>query len=385
MALPDPPPNLNLQESRLPELFSSLLVTWIFAVVTVTLRFVARRVLRNAIWKEDWLILFALIPATIHVFTTLIYMVGHGFGKHIWAGPPDAGRVWAIGLFISEIAYTLTVVFVKYSSLSFYWRIFSSDKTIRTPIWILFGIVSGWGIALILITLLQCFPLYAYWQRLDPINPLAPSEFNCWVDSNKFFTGNSIPNIITDAFIVLLPLPYVWNLKLSTPQRLALGGIFTLGIFVTIVAGVRLMFILQVDATDVDITWTFTDAAIWTNVEGNLAIAGCCLPSIKPIIDMAWRGFSNTLTNSSMSKSHNQSTNGFGSKAGGMPSYLGSNLHSNVSKGDEELGAFRRLSEADSRTGSESAIPLTDMPKDKITVTHHVHIHSSQLRDERDD
>jgi hypothetical protein len=55
------------------------------------------------------------------------------------------------------------------------------------------------------------------------------SEYTCGVDDNKFFNGNSIPNIITDALVVILPIPYVWKLQLATPQKLAIVFIFALG------------------------------------------------------------------------------------------------------------------------------------------------------------
>jgi hypothetical protein len=79
-------------------------------------------------------------------------VIPHGTGKHVWVGPPEATKVWATGLFISEIVYTLTLVTVKWSTLAFYWRIFGSKPTIHIPIWILFGIIAAWGVAVVSIT-----------------------------------------------------------------------------------------------------------------------------------------------------------------------------------------------------------------------------------------
>ena len=76
-------------------------------------------------------------------------MIPHGTGKHIWVAPVTAPKAWAIGLFIGEIVYTLTLTTVKWSTLAFYWRIFSANTTIRIPIWSLFGIVTAWGIAVV--------------------------------------------------------------------------------------------------------------------------------------------------------------------------------------------------------------------------------------------
>lgn len=75
-------------------------------------------------------------------------VVQHGLGKHIWAGPPDAGVVWAQGLFISELTYTGTICSIKFSLLCFYWRIFKQSR-IRIPIYVLAAVVSCWGIAVV--------------------------------------------------------------------------------------------------------------------------------------------------------------------------------------------------------------------------------------------
>jgi hypothetical protein len=72
-----------------------------------------------------------------------------GFGKHIWAAPLDGLEVYFHGLFIAEYLYTMSIVLVKWSILALYWRIFGSVRSTRLPIWILFGIVSAWGTAVV--------------------------------------------------------------------------------------------------------------------------------------------------------------------------------------------------------------------------------------------
>jgi hypothetical protein len=119
---------------------------------------------------------------------------------------------------------------------------------------------------------------------------MSPDDFTCDVNLNAFFNGNSIPNIITDGLVVLLPVPYILKLQLSTVHKLAICGIFTLGIFVTVISIVRLVNILNVDLASPDVTWNFIGAVIWTNTEANCAIIACCLPSLKPILSLALRG-----------------------------------------------------------------------------------------------
>lgn len=73
-------------------------------------------------------------------------VVGKGFCKHIWAGPPDAGRDWALGLFTTEFTYTMALCLVKLSIITFYWRIFIIRLVDKIILGILAGMVICWGV-----------------------------------------------------------------------------------------------------------------------------------------------------------------------------------------------------------------------------------------------
>lgn len=74
--------------------------------------------------------------------------IPNGIGHHIWVAPPDAVYLWAKGLFVFEITYTINLVAAKFSVLFFYWKIFNVSK-IRLPIYILGAMVTAWGIAVV--------------------------------------------------------------------------------------------------------------------------------------------------------------------------------------------------------------------------------------------
>ena len=82
----------------------------------------------------------------------------------------DAGVVWAKGLFISEVSYTIIICSIKFSLLAFYWRIFKQSK-IRVPIYILGAIVSCWGIAVVSATspFVLCFLAYSFLDSRDRV------------------------------------------------------------------------------------------------------------------------------------------------------------------------------------------------------------------------
>ncbi len=49
------------------------------------------------------------------------------------------------------------------------------------------------------------------------------------IDISKLYLGNAIPNIITDVIIIIVPIPMIWDLKITRSQRIALCGVFLMG------------------------------------------------------------------------------------------------------------------------------------------------------------
>jgi hypothetical protein len=100
----------------------------------------------------------------------------------------------------------------------------------------------------------------------------------------SFYMGASIPNVVTDAVLVIMPIPYVWKLHAPIAQRIVLAGIFALGAFVSIVSIVRLTVLLETASGTIDLTYTFKDVYLWSLVEINVGLICVCLPSLRPIV-----------------------------------------------------------------------------------------------------
>ena len=116
--------------------------------------------------------------------------------------------------------------------------------------------------------------------------------------------GNAVPNIITDWALLILPIPYIWRLQQSRPQKIALCGVFLLGglyvailplplglrvrsaansLSICIISIVRLCVMsTQLFGTpSTDYTWLLKDSSTWTAVETNIAIvSGVSIPAI---------------------------------------------------------------------------------------------------------
>lgn len=70
-----------------------------------------------------------------------------GYGRHYEVLTPAYLPNFFKNLFTGEILYTLILCCVKYSILAFYFRLFA--RSIRIPIYVLAGLVTAWGIAVV--------------------------------------------------------------------------------------------------------------------------------------------------------------------------------------------------------------------------------------------
>lgn len=96
---------------------------------------------RHVRWRSE-------VLGSVYLTNTAL-AVTRGFGRHIWSGPPDVLKSWAISVFIAELSYTATMVFVKLSILAFYWRSFGIKKSIKIPIILLAAMTVIWGIGVV--------------------------------------------------------------------------------------------------------------------------------------------------------------------------------------------------------------------------------------------
>ncbi|KAJ5153865.1 uncharacterized protein N7500_009304 [Penicillium coprophilum] len=294
-----PPPGLDLTESHQSELYAKYSATYSLAVIAVTLRLVCRlRISKARLWWDDYIMCVALVFATGN-FIDMIIWVRRGVGTHIYSLGQTGVSHFYMNLFVCEILYTLSLCFTKYSILLFFWRIFSRT-TIRIPIYIIASVVTGWGLGVILTTVLQCVPIQGLWDY--------SVKAHCGVNITDFFIGNAVPNIITDWALLILPLPYVWKIQRNAPQKVALCGAFAVGGFICIISIIRLVIMLDSYKTpSVDVTWVFIGPSTWTAVETNIGIVSgqapfyssinpmiltqfqACLPSLGPLVRLITR------------------------------------------------------------------------------------------------
>ncbi|PTD07116.1 hypothetical protein FCULG_00005780 [Fusarium culmorum] len=280
-----PPELLNYDQGAPLVIVSSVAIPFALAVVAV--RVWARHRKQMRIGIDDWFILVSLplhwSTAAVAIASVKYGGVGKPLQVNMMQDPNRLGRA-QLCLFLTEFVYGAVLCTIKGSILLMYYRIFPT-RSMKFGGYILGGITFAWWIACVFTTIFQCSPIDKAWKPFM-------QQGQC-IDKNKFFIGNSIPNIIVDAMMIGLPVFEVSKVQVPRSQKIAIAGIFLLGGLIVIISCIRLKFIvslLQAGPT-ADFTKLISAPWIWTVIEPTVGLLCACLPTMQPLLYLLFGRF----------------------------------------------------------------------------------------------
>ena len=101
-----------------------------------------------------------------------------------------------------------------------------------------------------------CHPIHLNWQMLP-----YPPERSCQEKLQNFYV-TTVLNVLTDALILVIPVPLLWGMRVSLGRKIALTVLLCSGIFVIIAAILRITFTMKgVNALNINLWGTRETAA----------------------------------------------------------------------------------------------------------------------------
>ncbi len=159
--------------------------------------------------------------ASSDCWKVMVYACGVGHhATYILATNPATYISWAKSAVAVEVIYCTSVVFPKLSILAMYLRLFVVKRVYRYIIFTLMFIVAANGVAGDFTSLLSCRPLATRW------NPALGGD--C-INVTNYWRFISLANIISDIAMLVFPLPFIWKLHVSPPQKVGLTILFLTG------------------------------------------------------------------------------------------------------------------------------------------------------------
>ncbi|KAM0334020.1 hypothetical protein ACHAQA_001040 [Verticillium albo-atrum] len=276
-----PAPNYANPETRGPAAAIVAITLLIVVTFLVAIRVYTRKVITKGFGWDDILILFAYVSTAAFTVIGLIASEHYGWGTHVWDVRP---RLFPGSLKLalsSFVMFDLATSFTKLSMLALIHRLAcQTSKTIRWIVIILMVLISANGLSFLLVSLLQCRPLYHYWKlSLEPVN--------CTVDEAAHLLAGGIINTSTDFFVVVLPLAIVLRLrregKLCPRQVTIVSILFAAGFVACAASAARVYFThLMTSSRDRDLSWHAWLTWLASSIELFVGIIAASVPATKP-------------------------------------------------------------------------------------------------------
>ncbi|KAI0391533.1 hypothetical protein F5Y17DRAFT_440069 [Xylariaceae sp. FL0594] len=262
----------------------------ILAVLTVALRFWTRRVQKQPLKVDDWLLLPAVILNTATGIVLTYAAVHRALGWPLQIPPDYRGDVkllqseqltlarkaqWVIYLF-----FPLALGTTKASLLFLYKRIFSISKRTHYLLISTIAIVGLWTVLFFFLELFQCSTkFWALWTSTQSI------QTECMQTSKKSI-GLCVTDFAIDMVVIAIPIYLVWPLRLSAQKKAAVLAIFFLGVITVVASLVRMIVAIRVEFSPDEATaeHRFTGLAkalYWAMVETSVGISVASLSTIQ--------------------------------------------------------------------------------------------------------
>jgi hypothetical protein len=121
-----------------------------------------------------------------------------------------------------NIVWYTAVASIQISLLFFYLRLFNIVKWTRYACYLGIALICGWYFSTMVTWFNSCHPFPKFF------NPALAGK--CSIDTEKVCNATGLLHVGFDAFILLIPIPAIWTLKMALKKRLMIIGLLGLGI-----------------------------------------------------------------------------------------------------------------------------------------------------------
>ncbi|KAF7913690.1 uncharacterized protein EAF01_000096 [Botrytis porri] len=251
---------------------AALALPWIAGI----LRCYVRIGIQKFFGPEDWLTVASI---TIHTALCglLLRSLAFGLGAHIYNINSNYLDMLAKYIFASELLYVITMAITKVSIGVYFLRL--ANK--RYQFWIIYSVMAIAvlvSMAYFIFVLLQCQPISYFWNMFDD------GSGSCLSTSTRANVtyAHAAMSALTDWAYGILPITFVWKMKMNPRTKLSVVLILSLGFFASTATIVRIYYINKLSQTT-DYTWEGINLVKWSIIEPAIALTAASFATLRPL------------------------------------------------------------------------------------------------------
>ncbi|KAL9041315.1 MAG: hypothetical protein Q9180_001356 [Flavoplaca navasiana] len=193
-----------------------------------------------------------------------------GYAVHVWNLPiSKLTKSLLETLNVASAFYGPTMFFTKLSIFILYYRIFSPSKTMRYLIY--FGIGANF--------IYYTIYLFIYSFYCPNTSKKAPT---CGHEVKVISVVTSAINVVSDFYILLIPLAAISSLQLPKKRKVGLFAVFFTGFLACLCSIISLHYRVVLARTKDDV-WYVVPVLVVSTVEFNIGIICSCLPTLPAL------------------------------------------------------------------------------------------------------
>lgn len=154
-------------------------------------------------------------------------------------------------MYAATITYALMTLFIKLSILSLIAKVFAPYKRRVYALYALAGLLVLYYLASLILKIRVCWPISAYWR----------GDMDKCLNQSAVITADAIISTVTDAIILVLPLPLTWSLQLPPKKKMRVGAMLAVGGLATAFSAWRLHLIVT-DGQSQDFTILYVQVVL---------------------------------------------------------------------------------------------------------------------------
>ncbi|KAL4763822.1 uncharacterized protein BDW70DRAFT_171914 [Aspergillus foveolatus] len=269
--------------SQYAESFTLLGLGLVFIIVRIYVRWT--QVGPSNFQLDDFLMPLAGVVFTIEV--TLAYLVGSKYDgltnsymtdEQRAALDPNSREYYnrIMGSKIQVAGWSLYVMvlwLIKGALAVFYSRLTTGLSHLPARVRFAYILLGVTYLAVALTLILSCQPMRRFWQiNPDPGNLCQPTR------SMAYVLVVMIPNVLTDLYLMSIPLPLLWAVKIGIRRKITLMGLFSGAIFIGVAGIIRAVIIITAGPNGA------IEGSKWACRESFVSIIVSNLPILQPLI-----------------------------------------------------------------------------------------------------
>ncbi|BCS20856.1 uncharacterized protein APUU_21288S [Aspergillus puulaauensis] len=266
-----PPPGLETNfvdpPSRQPAIIAMSVVFVSLMLLVVSVRTYTRtRILKSWGW-DDTTCIIAVIGSLANL-GSFMKLLDLGLGLHMWDIPMSVFMSESNARFLAAgITYPRTVGFTKISILLLYKRLFPIAK-MKIAIWVGIAIIGTLYGAFIITSAVNIGICVTVGTDISPFCDFVHTGLVIW---------QAATNVVTDFYLVILPIPSVLKLKLSRKKKIGLCLTFASGLGACAASIARLIISVKNVYGGWDVMWVSGELALYSIAEVNIGIIVACV------------------------------------------------------------------------------------------------------------